>query len=1083
MKGEKLLAALVAALMIANSSGLYAGAFGLDLPETTEEEAVAAAPAVEQNAQTEEEAVLFAESGSFDSLAIDNFGAENNMNEGTVHAEVMLLTLKDVNAALESLTVKLYHDDVLLSTTTAQQKVLTDLVRENVSITIVTGGDEAISTSWKTVLNETNWYGKKPNKIVVNINGTEKTFENVEVRDGVDKYDKLEITKKKVVECNGVQYSSIQKAIDAVPVQSAENTANYTIKLLQDIIVTIPNENVTSNTRYYFAVINNQNITLDLNGHSITWDDTRNNSAKTANVYFAIYNNANVTVTGNGSIVGAAAGNTYVFWLRSEVASLNYKPSKLTIENGTFNSETILYVNDNNGNAGGEILVKGGRFENTTSTEEHQQTLNVVGYLGLKDNNRITMQGGTLVHDDPRFVNDGNMVPDGYVVTKVKNAAGKNEYTIIPENTAVATVLTATQDYDYNHASPNHASDFTAKYGYAFPTKVENYYTSLNDAIQNAVAGDTITLLSDVSAQGIVINKNITLDLGGHTYTIDNPTVGSAGTETNGLQLLKTTDDNGITIKNGTIKSTKAKTLIQNYRDLTLDGVTLDGTGLNTNGNPKPITLSNNNGNVLIKGNSTIKAHANGFAFDVYNWMDSYPNGTTVTVEENATIEGNVEIANDNTDDPMKSKLVYCGNEYSELGSYKQNKTARTFEKQAAERSIDVYASAASVEAEDTVTITVKVDGEKIGGANYTLKYNPAYFSFESAQASTTFTRAEPITDTTAGTIDEMLYLPTASGAVTENPITLVTYTFKAIAQTTDVIATFEIIDPSAPSMGEAILPTPVPDTTTNSPAQVQITLKDMGDYSLLVDGTAITEDEKAAKAASVVYTGDAHTFALADLPTGGASVAYVIKLGETTVTEIKAEGTYTITYTIAPQTGYKELVETFTLTVGTPSFDVEVVADDYVLGNADLGIKAKKLILVLANTTLGFKYDGFVMVDVTDRYSELYPDYDKIYGYVTDAIDEATDDTYKAKVTYSKDTVNKTIDETLDKHDLNLDSSLDVRDIIVAYGAYNGEPAYFKDLYQANILKADVNCNKKIDNADTTAVVNAVRTTRTGNN
>ena len=40
--------------------------------------------------------------------------------------------------------------------------------------------------------------------------------------------------------------------------------------------------------------------------------------------------------------------------------------------------------------------------------------------------------------------------------------------------------------------------------------------------------------------------------MNGHTYTVSKPTVGSSGTETNGLQLLK---GSTVTFKNGTLNS------------------------------------------------------------------------------------------------------------------------------------------------------------------------------------------------------------------------------------------------------------------------------------------------------------------------------------------------------------------------------------------------------------------------------------------------------------------------------------------------------------------------------------------------
>ena len=80
-----------------------------------------------------------------------------------------------------------------------------------------------------------------------------------------------------------------------------------------------------------------------------------------------------------------------------------------------------------------------------------------------------------------------------------------------------------------------------------------------------------------VDDAGLTIDKDITIDLGGNTYTF-NKTVGSTGTTTLGLQILK---DNAVIIKNGTLTSTavvegkEVKMLVQNYANLTLDGVNL----------------------------------------------------------------------------------------------------------------------------------------------------------------------------------------------------------------------------------------------------------------------------------------------------------------------------------------------------------------------------------------------------------------------------------------------------------------------------------------------------------------------------
>ena len=174
-------------------------------------------------------------------------------------------------------------------------------------------------------------------------------------------------------------------------------------------------------------------------------------------------------------------------------------------------------------------------------------------------------------------------------------------------------------------------------------------YETLEKAFADVPDGTptTITLLRNASGNGIQVagTKNITFDLGGFTYTIDGETVGSTGTATNGFQLSKGAN---VTIKNGTITSAKAKILIQNYSNLTLQDVLLDGTQLN---DAAPYTLSLNCGKIQITGNTSILAKPNGgVAFDLYYWADGgYAEGVQVTVDTTGTISGPIELTTDKT--------------------------------------------------------------------------------------------------------------------------------------------------------------------------------------------------------------------------------------------------------------------------------------------------------------------------------------------------------------------------------------------------------------------------------------------------
>ena len=175
----------------------------------------------------------------------------------------------------------------------------------------------------------------------------------------------------------------------------------------------------------------------------------------------------------------------------------------------------------------------------------------------------------------------------------------------------------------------------------------EKKYETLEAAFAAAQDGETITLLADCTGNGIKapqgkFTTGLTVDFAGHTYTVDGTTVGSTGTETNGFQLLK---DNKITFKGGTITSEKAKILVQNYSDLTLEGMTLT---LDNANYTSAYTLSNNNGNVVIDG-TTINANpAGGFAFDVCRY-ESYPS-VNVTVKGESVINGNIEVFASNKD-------------------------------------------------------------------------------------------------------------------------------------------------------------------------------------------------------------------------------------------------------------------------------------------------------------------------------------------------------------------------------------------------------------------------------------------------
>ncbi len=166
-----------------------------------------------------------------------------------------------------------------------------------------------------------------------------------------------------------------------------------------------------------------------------------------------------------------------------------------------------------------------------------------------------------------------------------------------------------------------------------------NQYATLQAAIDAVQDGQSIKLLANVTENGMDIKKNLKIDFDGKILTIENPMVGSAGTVTNGMRFLRGDDETTYTVEliNGTIRSSKAQILVQNYANLTLNKMKLDLS-------EQPLcgyVLSNNNGKVmLVDVNITAPSASGSLAFDA-GGFDNYA-GADVTLTGNSEINGNV---------------------------------------------------------------------------------------------------------------------------------------------------------------------------------------------------------------------------------------------------------------------------------------------------------------------------------------------------------------------------------------------------------------------------------------------------------
>lgn len=195
----------------------------------------------------------------------------------------------------------------------------------------------------------------------------------------------------------------------------------------------------------------------------------------------------------------------------------------------------------------------------------------------------------------------------------------------------------------------------------------ESYYTTLADAVSEAEAGQTVELLRNAEGSGVIIDKDISINFGGYTYTFTTPAVGSTGTETLGFQIKK---GNSVTLSNGKLQVSSVNQndyamLIQNYANLTVVDMTLDGTYLDRyviKDYNYSYVLSNNSGKVSIEGNTTIIANDGGdaYAFDVCKYASYEP--PVVTVNTKGEIKGMIEVSEE-----IEENLIIKGGAFTDL--------------------------------------------------------------------------------------------------------------------------------------------------------------------------------------------------------------------------------------------------------------------------------------------------------------------------------------------------------------------------------------------------------------------------------
>ena len=400
---------------------------------------------------------------------------------------------------------------------------------------------------------------------------------------------------------------STQKALENVLARAKDGD---TVRLVDDISIVVKDTGAKKLAPMLYI---RSNITLDLNEHKLSYDQTDLEDSLVCTPCLISIDGADVIITGNGTIDAEAKNNN--------AYGINIvNNGSLAVENGNFyGAMTAIQVQQ------GTLNIYGGTFQLAKTIAEvapeyANYVINAIDDDYKKGDAAIAITGGTFVGFNPSSNPEG--ADTSYVVGDC-SVTGNDEFVITAPTTQ----------------TDNHVAEVNGM-----------YFTSLNNAIAAANRGATVKLLKDFTEANVVIPKvsDITLDLNGKIFnagenliskgnlTIIDSTVTSEPTvsadyetvtyNSGKIEVTKTvfaTSGGTVTLKSGSIIS---KTNIGVYAEGDITGTTTISSTFNIEGGyvlaqefaasaqGKGATLNISGGvlvakdNAVVAGNGTDKA-------------------------------------------------------------------------------------------------------------------------------------------------------------------------------------------------------------------------------------------------------------------------------------------------------------------------------------------------------------------------------------------------------------------------------------------------------------------------------------------
>ena len=466
-------------------------------------------------------------------------------------------------------------------------------------------------------------------------------------------------TEAVVAEVNGKSYFSLQEAIDAA-------SRNATVKLLADT-----KENVTISTN---------NVTLDLNGHTLNGGTVKAKPALTVTARGVTVMDSSETQTGTimreDTAENSGVSSHYVIDVQGN-GWLTFESGNVINNSGTTSGKgaSLVRIGDDSVAKYPGLNIKGGNFTQNNFVVIKVDsgdlflnggTLNSTNSYAIENWHRATVKGGTVNgavaawtysggHNSDLAISGGTVNGDVKSVT-YDGAEGKTAKVSITGGTVNGTLDTV--DYstgatsndptkatievtggtfsadpsrylvEGSAATPNGDGTYGVEKAYLAQVGETSYYTMDEAFKAQTASGKAITLLRDYTTGSTFSSGSIArvVDLNGHTWTC-------TGTDANSAAFEINHSDASLTVKNGKIVSSQLVGLIPSASGgtikydnstLTFENVKASTTatsGIETNGN-------NTNDTVVLK-DSTLNI-PNGFG--IY-----FPSSGTLTID-NSTI-------------------------------------------------------------------------------------------------------------------------------------------------------------------------------------------------------------------------------------------------------------------------------------------------------------------------------------------------------------------------------------------------------------------------------------------------------------